>query len=157
MICTGGTISPDLFDLSQLGDALENKQQQKKTPHSFLGENSSLVNLDNLVTVSKPPSMAPSPGKNSRSLFYLTSHLISRIFRVTFCQMIFPTKILCSCLVCPFQQAFSFAYIKRFHWIWLWNSSIHLQSPMFLIFFNEKVSATNFCVNFMFLFPLNIC
>jgi len=73
MICTGGTISPDLFDLSQLGDALENKQQQKKTPHSFLGENSSLVNLDNLVTVSKPPSMAPSPGKNSRRLFYITS------------------------------------------------------------------------------------
>jgi epsin len=72
MICTGGTISPDLFDLSQLGDALENKQQ-KKTPHSFLGENSSLVNLDNLVTVSKPPSMAPSPGKNSRRLFYIPS------------------------------------------------------------------------------------
>ncbi|GFG30205.1 hypothetical protein Cfor_10181 [Coptotermes formosanus] len=62
----GGAVSPDLFDLNQLGDALENKQQQKKTPHSFLGENSSLVNLDNLVTVSKPPSVAPSPGKNSR-------------------------------------------------------------------------------------------
>ena len=115
MICTGGTISPDLFDLSQLGDALENKQQQKKTPHSFLGENSSLVNLDNLVTVSKPPSMAPSPGKNSRRLFYITSHL-SHI-PSGLLPMIFPTKTLCSCLVCPFQQAFTFAYIKPFHWI----------------------------------------
>jgi len=64
----GGTVSPDLFDLSQLGDALENKQQQKKTPHSFLGENSSLVNLDNLVTVSKPPSMAPSPVPQALSM-----------------------------------------------------------------------------------------
>jgi hypothetical protein len=78
MICTGGTISPDLFDLSQLGDTLENKQQQKKTPHSFLGENSSLVNLDNLVTVSKPPSVAPSPGKNSRSLVYIPSPTYSK-------------------------------------------------------------------------------
>jgi epsin len=67
VICTGGTVSPDMFDMSELGDALENKQHQKKTPHSFLGENSSLVNLDNLVTVSKPPSAAPSPGKNIRT------------------------------------------------------------------------------------------
>jgi epsin len=64
MIHAGGTVSPDPFDLSLLGDSLENKQQQKRTPHSFLGENSALVNLDNLVTVSKPPSVAPSPGKN---------------------------------------------------------------------------------------------
>lgn len=56
----GGTMSPDPFDLSVLGDSLDDKQQ-KKTPHSFLGENSALVNLDNLVTVSKPPSVTPSP------------------------------------------------------------------------------------------------
>jgi hypothetical protein len=68
VIHTGGTVSPDPFDLTLLGDSLENKQQQqKKTPHSFLGENSALVNLDNLVTVSKPPSIAPSPGKSSRA------------------------------------------------------------------------------------------
>lgn len=63
----GGAVSPDLFDLSELGDALENKQQ-KKTPHSFLGENSSLVNLDNLVTVSKPPSVASSPVPQALSM-----------------------------------------------------------------------------------------
>jgi epsin len=64
-------VSPDPFDLSVLGDSLENKQQQqqKKTPHSFLGENSGLVNLDNLVTVSKPPSVAPSPGKPRKTSF----------------------------------------------------------------------------------------
>jgi epsin len=76
MNCTGGAVSPDLFDLSELGDALENKQQ-KKTPHSFLGENSSLVNLDNLVTVSKPPSVASSPGKNSRR-YYFPSPIYSK-------------------------------------------------------------------------------
>ncbi|PNF25590.1 Epsin-2 [Cryptotermes secundus] len=64
----GGTVSPDPFDMSLLGDSLENKQQQKRTPHSFLGENSALVNLDNLVTVSKPPSVAPSPVPQALSM-----------------------------------------------------------------------------------------
>ncbi|XP_021925759.1 epsin-1 isoform X2 [Zootermopsis nevadensis] len=65
----GGAVSPDPFDMSLLGDSLENKQQpQKKTPHSFLGENSALVNLDNLVTVSKPPSVAPSPVPQALSM-----------------------------------------------------------------------------------------
>ncbi|KAJ9589473.1 hypothetical protein L9F63_017334 [Diploptera punctata] len=64
----GGTMSPDPFDLSLLGDSLENKQQQKKTPHSFLGENSGLVNLDNLVTVNKSASVAPSPVPQALSM-----------------------------------------------------------------------------------------
>ncbi|XP_069691001.1 epsin-2 isoform X3 [Periplaneta americana] len=64
----GGTMSPDPFDLSVLEDSLESKQQQKKTPHSFLGENSALVNLDNLVTVSKPPSVTPSPVPQALSM-----------------------------------------------------------------------------------------
>ncbi|KAF4532420.1 hypothetical protein B566_EDAN003873 [Ephemera danica] len=59
----GRTISPDPFELQGLGNALPNTQQQpqqvKKTPQSFLGENSALVNLDNLV----PPSTGgPAPG-----------------------------------------------------------------------------------------------
>ncbi|XP_067005915.1 epsin-2 isoform X5 [Anabrus simplex] len=60
---TGGTLSPDPFDLSVLGDTLTESKQStaKKTPHSFLGENSALVNLDNLVTVSKPPSVMATP------------------------------------------------------------------------------------------------
>ncbi|KAJ4442954.1 hypothetical protein ANN_04552 [Periplaneta americana] len=66
----GGTMSPDPFDLSVLEDSLESKQQQKKTPHSFLGENSALVNLDNLVTVSKPPSVTPSPGLQTFGIFW---------------------------------------------------------------------------------------
>ncbi|PSN32613.1 hypothetical protein C0J52_20697 [Blattella germanica] len=66
----GGTMSPDPFDLSLLGDSLENKEQQKKTPHSFLGENSALVNLDNLVTALSMATanpfagVAPSPPPN---------------------------------------------------------------------------------------------
>lgn len=49
----------DPFELSLLGDTLPPSAPQlstgttKKTPQSFLGENSSLVNLDNLVTASK--------------------------------------------------------------------------------------------------------
>lgn len=42
----------DPFELNLLGDALP-IEPVKKTPQSFLGENSSLVNLDNLVTASK--------------------------------------------------------------------------------------------------------
>lgn len=54
-----GMSSPDPFDLSSLDDGLpvggkdKMSATQKKTPASFLGENSSLVNLDNLVPV--PP------------------------------------------------------------------------------------------------------
>lgn len=46
--------SPDPFDLSILGERLP----AKKTPQSFLGENSSLVNLDNLIK--------PSNGTNEQ-------------------------------------------------------------------------------------------
>lgn len=50
----GGALSPDPFDLSLLGDNLNASnanpaQPAKRTPQSFLGENSSLVNLDNLI------------------------------------------------------------------------------------------------------------
>ncbi|XP_022198743.2 epsin-1 isoform X4 [Nilaparvata lugens] len=52
--------SPDPFDLSGLGDTLSTTNSApKKTPHSFLGENSGLVNLDNLVT--KPVSPPNQP------------------------------------------------------------------------------------------------
>lgn len=51
--------SSDPFELSLLGDSLPSTGLSpstgatKKTPQSFLGENSALVNLDNLVTSSK--------------------------------------------------------------------------------------------------------
>lgn len=51
----------DSLDLSTLGDVLSDaKHTMKKSPHSFLGENSSLVNLDNLVTVTPKPAAAPA-------------------------------------------------------------------------------------------------
>ncbi|XP_022910356.2 epsin-2 [Onthophagus taurus] len=56
----------DPFEVDLLGDAIGSVNVStgatKKTPHAFLGENSSLVNLDNLVT-SKPmnSSQAPNP------------------------------------------------------------------------------------------------
>ncbi|VVC40780.1 Hypothetical protein CINCED_3A018593 [Cinara cedri] len=64
--------TPDPFDLSHLNNELLGRESQsstsgKKTPHSFLGENSALVNLDNLVTApinpapvaqTRPPGMA---------------------------------------------------------------------------------------------------
>lgn len=49
----------DPFELNMLGDILPSAGPSpltgatKKTPQSFLGENSALVNLDNLVTTSK--------------------------------------------------------------------------------------------------------
>lgn len=62
----GGTTDP--FELNLLGDALPPSSAlspstgaTKKTPQSFLGENSALVNLDNLVTTSKP---ANAPAAN---------------------------------------------------------------------------------------------
>ncbi|XP_018905194.2 epsin-2 isoform X1 [Bemisia tabaci] len=53
-------IQSDPFDLNGLSDDLlsvsPNQQQPaRKTPHSFLGENSALVNLDNLVSPAPPP------------------------------------------------------------------------------------------------------
>lgn len=55
---TNGSHS-DPFELNMLGDILSSPGPSpltgatKKTPQSFLGENSALVNLDNLVTTSK--------------------------------------------------------------------------------------------------------
>jgi len=58
--------TPDPFDLSHINNELLGTSG-KKTPHSFLGENSALVNLDNLVTApinpapvaqTRPPGMA---------------------------------------------------------------------------------------------------
>ncbi|XP_071444949.1 epsin-2 isoform X3 [Hetaerina americana] len=65
-----GMSSPDPFDLSSLDDSLpaggkdKVSTNQKKTPASFLGENSSLVNLDNLVPVppgTSKPHQLPAP------------------------------------------------------------------------------------------------
>lgn len=58
---TNGTTNnnSDPFELNLLGDALPSTGPSpstgatKKTPQSFLGENSALVNLDNLVTTSE--------------------------------------------------------------------------------------------------------
>uniref|UniRef100_A0A1B6GTX4 ENTH domain-containing protein n=2 Tax=Cuerna arida TaxID=1464854 RepID=A0A1B6GTX4_9HEMI len=64
---TGGSMSPDPFDLSGLSNSLTTPPSTvpKKTPHSFLGENSSLVNLENLVTkttlTSAPFVPVPTP------------------------------------------------------------------------------------------------
>lgn len=69
----GGTLSPSPFDMSGLGDSLSDDKQAsiKKTPHSFLGENSSLVNLDNLVAIGSKPAMSiPPPGT-----IYLTVYI----------------------------------------------------------------------------------
>lgn len=50
--------TPDPFDLSHLNNELlgTSSTSGKKTPHSFLGENSALVNLDNLVTAPINPA-----------------------------------------------------------------------------------------------------
>ncbi|XP_075231764.1 epsin homolog lqf isoform X2 [Lycorma delicatula] len=55
-----GTTSPDPFDLSEINDTLSTVTAPKKTPHSFLGENSALVNLDNLVTKPVAPTNQPT-------------------------------------------------------------------------------------------------
>ncbi|XP_011313418.1 epsin-2 isoform X2 [Fopius arisanus] len=58
----GGTLSPDPFDLGGLSDNLPaSTGAVKKTPQSFLGENSALVNLDNLVSTSLMKPAAPAP------------------------------------------------------------------------------------------------
>lgn len=70
----GTSVSPDPFDLTSLENGLSNSpvprsnsrnatnsphiDTTKKTPQAFLGENSSLVNLDNLITT---PAVPPLP------------------------------------------------------------------------------------------------
>ncbi|XP_060521247.1 epsin-2 isoform X2 [Cylas formicarius] len=66
---TNGESTSDPFELNLLGESLPSagpspsSGAQKKTPQSFLGENSALVNLDNLVTTSKPsnPTSTANP------------------------------------------------------------------------------------------------
>jgi len=57
----------DAFDLGGLGDSLDNKMQRKKSPQAFLGENTALVNLDNLVTAPKS-TLLPQSGQYFRQL-----------------------------------------------------------------------------------------
>ncbi|XP_048263059.1 epsin-2 isoform X7 [Bombus terrestris] len=56
------TLSPDPFDLGSIAETLPTSTGAvKKTPQSFLGENSALVNLDNLVSTSAIKSATPTP------------------------------------------------------------------------------------------------
>ncbi|XP_029173109.1 epsin-2 isoform X4 [Nylanderia fulva] len=58
----GGTTSGDPFDLGGMAENLSaSTGAVKKTPQSFLGENSALVNLDNLVSASTIKPTAPTP------------------------------------------------------------------------------------------------
>lgn len=60
----GGTASSggDPFDLGGIAETLPaSTGAVKKTPQSFLGENSALVNLDNLVSASAIKPSAPTP------------------------------------------------------------------------------------------------
>jgi len=58
MASSGG----DPFDLGGMAETLPaNTGAVKKTPQSFLGENSALVNLDNLVSASTIKPSAPAP------------------------------------------------------------------------------------------------
>nr|XP_034188631.1 epsin-2 isoform X2 [Osmia lignaria] len=58
----GDTLSPDPFDLGSIADNLPTSTGAvKKTPQSFLGENSALVNLDNLVSTSTIKPTTPTP------------------------------------------------------------------------------------------------
>ncbi|KAJ8678564.1 hypothetical protein QAD02_014351 [Eretmocerus hayati] len=58
----GNATSPDPFDLHGLSDTMPASTGAiKKTPQSFLGENSALVNLDNLVSASTVKNPAPTP------------------------------------------------------------------------------------------------
>lgn len=62
------TLSSDPFNLTAMNDNLpQNTGTVKKTPQSFLGENSALVNLDNLVSASTIKTVAPTP----TGLFFL--------------------------------------------------------------------------------------
>lgn len=65
----GNMTTSDPFELNLLGESLSSAGPSpstgatKKTPQSFLGENSALVNLDNLVTTNKQnnPTLAANP------------------------------------------------------------------------------------------------
>ncbi|XP_020291148.1 epsin-2 isoform X4 [Pseudomyrmex gracilis] len=58
----GTSASGDPFDLGSMADNLPaSTGAVKKTPQSFLGENSALVNLDNLVSASAIKPAAPTP------------------------------------------------------------------------------------------------
>ncbi|XP_015186267.1 PREDICTED: uncharacterized protein LOC107071629 isoform X5 [Polistes dominula] len=58
----GTTLSSDPFDLGGIGESLpQSTGAIKKTPQSFLGENSALVNLDNLVSTSTIKTVTPTP------------------------------------------------------------------------------------------------
>ncbi|XP_011138001.1 epsin-2 isoform X3 [Harpegnathos saltator] len=58
----GTATSGDPFDLGGMAENLPaNTGAVKKTPQSFLGENSALVNLDNLVSTSAIKPTAPTP------------------------------------------------------------------------------------------------
>ncbi|PNF35967.1 hypothetical protein B7P43_G03547 [Cryptotermes secundus] len=69
------------FNMSLLGDSVESKQQQKKTLYSFLLENSNLVDLDNLMTVSKPPSVAPALSMETANPFAGVAALPPNLFQ----------------------------------------------------------------------------
>lgn len=69
----GRNPSPDPFYLGGLSDNLPASTGAiKKTPQSFLGENSALVNLDNLVSTSmiKPTAAAAAPAPAGKILIY---------------------------------------------------------------------------------------
>lgn len=62
----------------------------KKTPQSFLGENSALVNLDNLVSASTIKPAAPTPAGKSSKLEYIymyTSRKRSPVFEINLIQV----------------------------------------------------------------------
>lgn len=78
---SGTSTSPDIFDLSSLENGLTqsgaNKtcsasqsvlNNLKKTPQSFLGENSSLVNLDKLITTPVVPPLPIAAQKTGKCL-----------------------------------------------------------------------------------------
>lgn len=52
-------ISPNPFEMRGLGESLNDRNglgsAKRRSPHAFLGENSGLVNLDNLVTKPTQP------------------------------------------------------------------------------------------------------
>ncbi|XP_049868641.1 epsin-1 [Pectinophora gossypiella] len=70
-------VEPDPFDLSVLGDGLTPKPATpstgavKKSPSAFLGENSSLVNLDRLLQPAPldPPAPNPFSAPDTRQMF----------------------------------------------------------------------------------------
>lgn len=82
----GGTASSgDPFDLGGMAENLPaSTGAVKKTPQSFLGENSALVNLDNLVSASAIKPTAPAPaGEFLFSIKILTSRKRSPVFGVS--------------------------------------------------------------------------